>query len=91
MRFAVTSAGLVGPDGPTKCGSFDIAFMACLPNMIVMAPADEDELISMVGIAANTNDRPVCFRCPGVGSISGIFGPLCSVTPIEVTFHCDLF
>ncbi|KAH7681771.1 Deoxyxylulose-5-phosphate synthase protein [Dioscorea alata] len=84
VRFAVTSAGLVGPDGPTKCGAFDIAFMACLPNMIVMAPADEDELISMVGIAANTNDRPVCFRCPGVGSISGIFGPLCSVTPIEV-------
>ncbi|KAJ0962294.1 hypothetical protein J5N97_030122 [Dioscorea zingiberensis] len=83
VRLAVSSAGLVGSDGPTKCGAFDITFMSCLPNMIVMAPADEDELIAMVAIAASTNDRPVCFRYPG-GSVSGILGPLCSVTPIEV-------
>ncbi|CAN8256644.1 unnamed protein product [Cochlearia groenlandica] len=64
VRFVITSAGLVGSDGPVQCGAFDIAFMSCLPNMIAMAPADEDELVNMVATAANITDRPVCFRFP---------------------------
>lgn len=52
MRFVITSAGLVGSDGPTHCGAFDITFLSCLPNMIVMAPSDENELINMVATAA---------------------------------------
>ncbi|RWW07689.1 hypothetical protein BHE74_00050232 [Ensete ventricosum] len=49
VRFALDRAGLVGADGPTHCGAFDIVYMACLPNMIVMAPADEAELMHMIG------------------------------------------
>ncbi|CAH8281992.1 unnamed protein product [Eruca vesicaria subsp. sativa] len=64
VRFVITSAGLVGSDGPVQCGAFDIAFMSCLPNMIAMAPANEDELVNMVATAANITDRPVCFRFP---------------------------
>lgn len=64
VRFVITSAGLVGSDGPVQCGAFDIAFMSCLPNMIAMAPANEDELVNMVATAANVTDRPVCFRFP---------------------------
>ncbi|GMH08353.1 hypothetical protein Nepgr_010193 [Nepenthes gracilis] len=70
VRFAMDRAGLVGADGPTHCGSFDVAFMACLPNMVVMAPADEAELFHMVATAAAIDDRPCCFRYPrgnGVG------------------------
>ncbi|ESQ41092.1 hypothetical protein EUTSA_v10012843mg [Eutrema salsugineum] len=64
VRFVITSAGLVGSDGPVQCGAFDIAFMSSLPNMIAMAPADEDELVDMVATAAYITDRPVCFRFP---------------------------
>ncbi|CAA7039746.1 unnamed protein product [Microthlaspi erraticum] len=64
VRFVITSAGLVGSDGPVQCGAFDIAFMSSLPNMIAMAPADEDELVNMVATAAYVTDRPVCFRFP---------------------------
>lgn len=64
MRFVITSAGLVGSDGPKQCGAFDITFMSCLPNMIVMAPSDEVELAHMVATAARIDDRPVCFRYP---------------------------
>lgn len=64
VRFVITSAGLVGSDGPLQCGAFDITFMSCLPNMIVMAPSDEAELVHMVATAARINDRPVCFRYP---------------------------
>lgn len=63
-------AGLVGADGPTHCGAFDVTFMACLPNMIVMAPSDEAELFNMVATAAAIDDRPSCFRYPrgnGIG------------------------
>ena len=63
-------ARLVGADGPTHCGAFDVTFMACLPNMVVMAPADEAELFHMVATAAAIDDRPSCFRYPrgnGVG------------------------
>ncbi|KFK39451.1 hypothetical protein AALP_AA3G246700 [Arabis alpina] len=64
VRFAMDRAGLVGADGPTHCGAFDVTFMACLPNMIVMAPADEAELFNMVATAAAIDDRPSCFRYP---------------------------
>ncbi|GKU85580.1 hypothetical protein SLEP1_g235 [Rubroshorea leprosula] len=70
VRFAMDRAGLVGADGPTHCGSFDVTFMACLPNMVVMAPSDEAELFHMVATAAAINDRPSCFRYPrgnGIG------------------------
>lgn len=70
VRFAMDRAGLVGADGPTHCGSFDVAYMACLPNMIVMAPSDEVELMHIVATAAAIDDRPCCFRFPrgnGVG------------------------
>ncbi|KAG6397537.1 hypothetical protein SASPL_143706 [Salvia splendens] len=65
VRFAMDRAGLVGADGPTHCGAFDVTYMACLPNMVVMAPSDEAELIHMVATAAA---RPPRFpRGNGVG------------------------
>ncbi|GAB2266334.1 1-deoxy-D-xylulose-5-phosphate synthase 1 [Dionaea muscipula] len=64
VRFAMDRAGLVGADGPTHCGAFDVTYMACLPNMVVMAPADESELFHMVATAAAIDDRPSCFRYP---------------------------
>ncbi|KAL7144569.1 hypothetical protein ABFS83_07G021300 [Erythranthe nasuta] len=70
VRFAMDRAGLVGADGPTHCGAFDVTYMACLPNMVVMAPSDEAELFHMVATAAAIDDRPSCFRFPrgnGVG------------------------
>ncbi|CAM6051479.1 unnamed protein product [Sphagnum compactum] len=70
VRFAMDRAGLVGADGPTHCGAFDVTYMACLPNMVVMAPADEAELFHMVATAASIDDQPSCFRYPrgnGIG------------------------
>jgi len=70
VRFAIDRAGLVGADGPTHAGSFDIAYLGCLPNMVVMAAADEAELVHMVATAAAYNDGPIAFRYPrgeGVG------------------------
>lgn len=85
VRFAITSAGLVGSEGPTQCGAFDITFMACLPNMVVMAPSDEEDLVDMVATAACIDDRPVCFRYPR-GSIVGLNTSLRSGQPLEVIF-----
>ena len=70
VRFAIDRAGLVGADGPTHAGSFDIAFLANLPDFVVMAAADEVELVHMVATAVSINDRPSAFRYPrgeGVG------------------------
>jgi 1-deoxy-D-xylulose-5-phosphate synthase len=70
VRFAMDRAGLVGADGPTHAGAFDIAYLACLPNMVLMAPADEAEMKHMVATAAAYNDGPIAFRYPrgeGVG------------------------
>jgi len=64
VRFAIDRAGLVGADGPTHAGSFDIAFLANLPNFVVMAAADEAELMHMVATAASIDDRPSAFRFP---------------------------
>ena len=70
VRFAIDRAGLVGADGATHAGAFDVAFMANLPGMVVMAAADEAELVNMVATAAAHNDGPIAFRYPrgdGVG------------------------
>jgi 1-deoxy-D-xylulose-5-phosphate synthase len=84
VRFALDRAGLVGADGPTHCGAFDITYMACLPNMVVMAPSDEAELMHMVATAAAIDDRPSCFRFPR-GNGVGIALPSDNKgTPIEV-------
>ncbi|KAG8636305.1 hypothetical protein MANES_16G118600v8 [Manihot esculenta] len=83
VRFVISSAGLVGSDGPMQCGAFDITYMSCLPNMIVMAPSDEDELVDMVATAVHIDDRPVCFRYPR-GAIIGTDHYVRSGIPIEV-------
>jgi 1-deoxy-D-xylulose-5-phosphate synthase len=70
VRFAIDRAGLVGQDGPTHAGSYDVAFLSCLPDFVVMAAADEAELMHMVATAAATGDRPSAFRYPrgeGIG------------------------
>ena len=70
VRFAIDRAGLVGADGPTHAGVFDVAYLANLPNMTVMAAADEAELKHMVATAAAFDDGPIAFRYPrgeGVG------------------------
>ena len=74
VRFAIDRAGLVGADGPTHAGSFDIAYLANIPKMVLMAAADENELKRMVLTAANINDRPSAFRYPRGESI-GILSP----------------
>ena len=68
VRFAIDRAGLVGADGPTHAGSFDITYLSTLPNFVVMAPSDEAELVRMVNTSVCINDRPSAFRYPrGVG------------------------
>jgi len=64
VRFAIDRAGLVGADGPTHAGSFDITYLATLPNFIVMAPSDEAELVRMINTAVTINDKPSAFRYP---------------------------
>ena len=64
VRFAMDRAGLVGADGPTHAGSFDIAYLGCLPNMVIMAGSDEAELARMVATAAAYDDGPIAFRFP---------------------------
>ena len=70
VRFAIDRAGLVGADGATHAGSFDVTYLGCLPGFVVMAAADEAELVHMVATAAAIDDRPCAFRYPrgdGVG------------------------
>jgi 1-deoxy-D-xylulose-5-phosphate synthase len=70
VRFVIDRAGLVGADGPTHAGSFDLAYLGCLPNFVLMAAADEAELTHMVATAVAIDDRPSAFRFPrgdGVG------------------------
>ncbi len=64
VRFAMDRAGLVGADGQTHAGAFDIAYLGCLPNFVLMAASDEAELVHMVHTAANYNDGPIAFRYP---------------------------
>jgi len=70
VRFAIDRAGLVGADGATHAGSFDVTYLSTLPNFIVMAASDEAELVRMVNTAVKINDKPCAFRYPrgnGVG------------------------
>ena len=70
VRFAIDRAGLVGADGATHAGAFDVAYLSCLPNMVVMAASDEAELMHMVATAAAHDAGPIAFRYPrgeGVG------------------------
>ena len=64
VRFAIDRAGLVGADGPTHAGAFDITYLSTLPNFVVMAASDEAELVRMINTAVNINDRPSAFRYP---------------------------
>src|ERR1700693_2887951 len=70
VRFALVRAGLVGADGPTHAGAFDVAYLGCLPGFVLMAAADEAELVHMVATAVAIDDRPSALRYPrgdGVG------------------------
>ncbi|WGM38634.1 1-deoxy-D-xylulose-5-phosphate synthase [Caulobacter sp. NIBR1757] len=82
VRFAMDRAGLVGADGPTHAGSFDVGFMGALPGMILMAAADEVELARMVATAAVIDDRPSAFRYPR-GEGLGLEMPLVN-EPLEI-------
>ncbi|MFA5123178.1 MAG: 1-deoxy-D-xylulose-5-phosphate synthase, partial [Zavarzinia sp.] len=70
VRFAIDRAGLVGADGATHAGSFDLAYLGCLPHFVLMAPSDEAELARMIATAMTIDDAPSAFRFPrgeGVG------------------------
>ena len=82
VRFAIDRAGLVGADGPTHAGSFDVAYLSCLPGIVVMAAADEVELMHMVATAAAIVDGPSAFRYPR-GEGTGVPLPKRG-TPLEI-------
>ena len=82
VRFAIDRAGLVGADGPTHAGAFDLAYLGCLPGFVIMAAADEAELVHMVATQAQIDDRPSALRYPrgeGVGVAMPEFG-----VPLEI-------
>ena len=82
VRFAIDRAGLVGADGATHAGAFDIAFLANLPGFVVMAAADEAELVHMVATAASYDEGPIAFRYPR-GDGTGVELPETGV-PLEI-------
>jgi 1-deoxy-D-xylulose-5-phosphate synthase len=82
VRFAIDRAGLVGADGPTHAGSFDVAYLGCLPNFVLMAAADEAELVHMVATAAALDDAPCAFRYPR-GDGEGVQIPETGI-PLEI-------
>ena len=82
VRFAIDRAGLVGADGATHAGSFDIAFLSNLPGFVVMAAADEAELVHMVATAAAHNEGPIAFRYPR-GEGTGVEMPARGI-PLEI-------
>jgi 1-deoxy-D-xylulose-5-phosphate synthase len=82
VRFALDRAGLVGADGPTHAGAFDVAYLGCLPGFVLMAAADEAELVHMVATQVAIDDRPSALRYPrgdGVGVTMPEFG-----VPLEI-------
>jgi 1-deoxy-D-xylulose-5-phosphate synthase len=82
VRFILDRAGLVGADGPTHAGSFDLAYLGCLPDFVLMSPSDEAELVHMVATSVAIDDRPSALRYPrgdGVGVEMPEFG-----VPLEV-------
>jgi 1-deoxy-D-xylulose-5-phosphate synthase len=82
VRFAIDRAGLVGADGQTHAGSFDTAYLGCLPGFVLMAPSDEAELMHMVATAASIDDRPSAVRYPR-GEGFGVKLPE-ALTPLEI-------
>ena len=82
VRFAIDRAGLVGADGPTHAGSFDLAYLGCLPGFVIMAASDEAELKHMVATAAAIDDRPSAFRYPR-GEGTGVAMPVEGI-PLEI-------
>jgi 1-deoxy-D-xylulose-5-phosphate synthase len=82
VRFAIDRAGLVGADGATHAGAYDVAFLTCLPDFVVMAAADESELVHMVATAAAIDDRPSAFRFPR-GEGTGVALPV-EGKPLEI-------
>ena len=82
VRFAIDRAGLVGQDGATHAGSFDVAYLACLPNMVVMAAGDEADLMHMVSTAVEYDEGPCAFRYPR-GEGMGVEMPETG-TPLEI-------
>ena len=82
VRFAIDRAGLVEADGPTHAGSFDLAYLGCLPNFVLMAASDEAELVHMVATAASLDDRPCAFRYPR-GEGNGVEMPAAGI-PLEI-------
>jgi 1-deoxy-D-xylulose-5-phosphate synthase len=82
VRFVIDRAGLVGADGPTHAGSFDLAYLGCLPGFVLMAAADEAELVHMVATAVAIDDRPSAFRFPR-GDGVGVDLPAAGV-PLEI-------
>jgi 1-deoxy-D-xylulose-5-phosphate synthase len=82
VRFAIDRAGLVGNDGSTHAGSFDVAYLGCLPHFVIMAAADEADLVNMIATAAAIDDRPSAFRYPR-GEGLGIAMPEVP-TPLEI-------
>lgn len=89
VRFAMDRAGMVGADGATHCGTFDVAFLGCIPEMVLMAASNEAELINMVATSVAIDDRPSAFRYPrgnGIGvdlAAEGISPDLKGV-PLEI-------
>ena len=83
VRFAIDRAGMVGADGVTHQGSYDISYLGCLPGMVLMAAADEHELMNMVATAAQIDDRPSAFRYPR-GEATGIGALAPRGTPLEI-------
>ncbi len=75
VRFALDRAGFVGADGQTHCGAFDLTYLCCIPELVVMAPADEAELVHMVATAVAWDNGPIAFRYPR-GAGTGIRMPL---------------
>jgi 1-deoxy-D-xylulose-5-phosphate synthase len=82
VRFAIDRAGLVGADGPTHAGSFDIAYLGCLPGFVLMAAADEADLVHMVATAVAIDDRPSALRYPR-GEGTGVALPERGI-PLEI-------
>ncbi|MFP6756873.1 MAG: 1-deoxy-D-xylulose-5-phosphate synthase [Alphaproteobacteria bacterium] len=82
VRFAIDRAGLVGADGPTHAGAFDVTYLSTLPGFIVMAAGDEAELVNMIATAAQIDDRPSAFRYPR-GEGAGVDMPERG-TPLEI-------
>ena len=82
VRFAIDRAGLVGADGPTHAGSFDITYLSTLPNFVVMAASDEAELVKMINTSVEINDKPSAFRYPRGNGIGVELPPIKEVLEI---------